>query len=108
MPGTNDEPTMGEVIRRLDAIALQLTEVVREIKDDRAENAKTFVRQDVYMAQRQSDAAVVADLHGEVRAVKAARDKDVETQRTRNLTLAVLAITTIVSIALGIANILAR
>lgn len=103
-----DEPTIGEVIRRLDSIALQLTEVVKEIKDDRADNAKTFVRQDVYIAQRQADQAVVADLHGDIRTVKADRQKDTESQRQRNLTMAVLAISSVISIALGIAGILAR
>lgn len=65
MTPTADEPTMGEVIRRLDAIALQLTEVVRELKEDRAHNARTYVPREVYMAQRLADQAVVADLQGD-------------------------------------------
>ena len=50
-----DEPTLGEVIRRLDDVSRQLVELTREIKDDRAANAATFVRQDVYVAQRHAD-----------------------------------------------------
>ena len=103
-----DEPTLGEVIRRLDAITAQLTEVVREIKDEREKNAATFVRQDVYVAQRQADAAVVADLHSEIRGVKEDRKRDVDWKRQQNLALAGLAITTLVSIALAVIGFIVR
>lgn len=75
-----DEPTMGEVIRRLDAIAGQLTDVVRELKDDRRLNAQTFVRQDVYTAQRRADHAVVADVAGDVIAVRKELGRHVDGQ----------------------------
>lgn len=102
------EPTLGEVLRRLDEVSRQLVDLTREIKEDRVTAAATFVRQDVYLAQRQADQAVMADLHGEVATVRDDRRKDQDVQRQRNLTLAALAITSLVSIALGIANILAR
>lgn len=103
-----DEPTLGEVIRRLDDVSRQLVELTREIKDDRSANAATFVRQDVYVAQRQADGAVVADLHGEIRTLKESRQKDSDWRRQQNLSLAVVAIGAVVSIALAIVNILAR
>ena len=81
----SDEPTIGEVIRRLDSIAAQLTEVVKEIKDDRADNAKTYVRQDVYVAQQQTAQAVVADVHGDIAALRADHDREInaiKAQRT--------------------------
>ena len=108
MASTADEPTMGEVIRRLDAIAAQLTEVVKEIKDDRAQNAATFVRQDVYHANRKADQAVVANLNQDIGGLQADRKADAAWRRQSNLTLAVLAISSLVSIALALTGLLTR
>lgn len=108
MPADRDEPTTGEIVRRLDAIAGQLTEVIREIKDDRAHNAETYVRQDVYIAQRLADQAVVADVASDVRSIKDDRKAEESKKRAQNLTLALFAITTVVTLALGIANLLTR
>jgi len=66
-----DEPTLGEVLRRIDGLTMQVTALVSELKQDRIDAAKTYVRQDVYMAERQAGQAVVADLHGDVRKVEA-------------------------------------
>lgn len=114
-----DEPTIGEVIRRLDSIAAQLTEVVREIKDDRSTNAKTFVRQDVYHTQRVADQAIVANFHAdlgvlktdferELGTVKAERSSDVAFRRQVILGFTIAGIGWLASVALFVANILAR
>ena len=103
-----DEPTLGEVLRRIDALVDQVTTLASEMKDDRRESAKTFVRQDVYIAQRLADQAVVSDLHGDLATVKAERQKDLEWRRQINLTLAAITITALVSIAIAIATILTR
>lgn len=108
MTPPQSEPTLGEVLRRLDDLSRQMLDLVREIKEDRSENAKTFVRQDVYIAQRLADQAVTADLAGDLQSLKDDRKKDLDGQRQRNLTLGLFAITTLVSIALSIVNILAR
>lgn len=66
----SNEPTMGEVMRRLDDVSRQMTELAREMKEDRAAASATFVRQDVYIAQRQADQAVAADTASDVRALR--------------------------------------
>lgn len=103
-----DEPTLGEVLRRLDDLISKVGDLAKELKEDRASAAATFVRQDVYVAQRLADQAVVADLNGDIQAVKADRAKDSDWKRQQNLSLAVMAITVLVSIALAIANFVAR
>jgi hypothetical protein len=103
-----EEPTLGEILRRLDDVSRQLIDLTREIKDDRAATAATYVRQDVYLAQRLADQSVVADLHGDIRTVKDERKKDNDWKRQQNLTLAGLTVTVLVSIALAIVNIVAR
>lgn len=124
MPAPGDEPTMGEVMRRLDEVSRQMLELAREMKDDRQVNAATFVRQDVHLAQRQADQAVVADLHhdiGNVKAeigsvktdfdreidtVKADRNADIAFRRQVLLAFAVGGLTELVTIALAVAGFL--
>ena len=103
-----DEPTLGEVLRRLDEVSRQLIDTSREMKEDRKSAAATYVRQDVYIAQRQADAAVLADTHGDIQSIKDDRRKDADWKRQQNLFLAGLTITALVSIAIAIANIVAR
>src|SRR5690348_10619280 len=78
---TQAEPTMGEVMRRLDEVARQMSELFREIKEDRAAAAATFVRQDVYIAQRHADHAVVADLASEAKAAKETLGREIRDVR---------------------------
>ena len=102
-----DEPTLGEVIRRLDDITRQLVDLTRELKEDRSSAAATFVRQDVYMAQRHADHATTADLHGDIQTIRTDRAKDLDWRRQVLLWGAGLTITTLVSIALAITAVLA-
>ena len=127
---SNSEPTLGEVLRRLDDVSRQMTELAREMKADRAEAAATYVRQDVYVAQRQAMEAMVADLHGdvkkvntdlglkiqatkddlgrEVKTIKDDRKTDVAFRRQAWLTMGALAVTTVVTIVVTLVNLLTR
>lgn len=49
-----DEPTLGEALRRLDAVTQQLNTVARQMAEDRREFASTYVRYDVYEARHLS------------------------------------------------------
>lgn len=104
-----NEPTLGEVLRRLDEVSRQLIDIVREIKEDRVDAAKTYVRQDVYIAERQASNAVVADLHGdiqsvkgelgrEIRGIKDDRKSDLGWRRQMWLAIGGLAVTTLIGI----------
>lgn len=94
-----DEPSRGEIVRRLDRIDAQQAEILRELKADRAEVAKTYVRQDVYLAQRKGDAAVLADLHGDLGEVRREREKDIAWRRQVLLWLGGITITLLLGIA---------
>src|SRR5690348_17825354 len=78
---TQAEPTMGEVMRRLDEVARQMTELAREMKEDRAAAAATFVRQDVYIAQRQADQAVTTDVATDLITLR----RDMETTESKRV-----------------------
>lgn len=94
-----EPPTLGEVLRRLEQIAMQLANIANEMKHDRADNAKTYLRQDLYLAQRQADAAVVADLNGDIQGLKGDRVKDQQQRRQMNMWLAGLSVTVLLGIA---------
>jgi hypothetical protein len=108
MTPSNDEPTMGEVLRRLDEVSRQLLDLAAQMREDRDKAAATFVRQDVYQAQRIADQAVVADLNGDIRAVNKARESDAGFRRQVWLTMGALAITTLVTIVIAIFNFVAK
>jgi hypothetical protein len=104
----NSEPTLGEVLRRLEEVSRQLLDVTHELKEDRKATAATYVRQDVYIAQRQADAAIVADLAGDMQSMRDERKTDVGFRRQVWLTLGALAISMLVTIVIAIANFVAR
>jgi hypothetical protein len=126
----HNEPTLGEVLRRLDDVSRELKDVLREMKDDRAANAATYVRRDVYLAERTTIEANVADLHGdikkgiadlhrdiekvadglgrEVKSVKEDRKNDINFRRQVWLALGTVALTLLVTIVLSVINLLAR
>lgn len=113
------DPTPGEIMRRLDEVARQLGDLAGQLREDRQHAAAIYMRQDVYMAQRQADQAVVADLAGDLishrkstEASFAERDKahqaDVAFKRQAGLALAVLSITTVVNVAIALFTLFVR
>jgi len=58
-----DPPNLGEVLRRIDDLSRQIVSLVSELKEDRAQAAKVYLRADVYNAERNAQNAIVADLH---------------------------------------------
>lgn len=47
------EPTLGEVIRRLDAVSLQLTTLAAQMAQDRRDAAQTYVSRELYNARHE-------------------------------------------------------
>lgn len=43
-----DEPTIGEAMRRLDAVSKQMETLARQMAEDRRDFASTYVRYDLY------------------------------------------------------------
>lgn len=97
-------------MRQLDRVLAQLSEIAAEMKQDRADAAKTYVRQDLYLANRQADSAVVADLHGDITkgraevdaeldAIKTARDRDAQQRRQIQMWLGGITVTLLLGLA---------
>ncbi|HET7303639.1 MAG TPA: hypothetical protein VFJ12_03685 [Segeticoccus sp.] len=83
-----DEPTLGEVMRRLDETSRQLADLAGQMREDRNHAAATYVRQDVYVAQRQADHAVVADLQTDIASVRS-EARHTEDKRSANVKWAI-------------------
>lgn len=49
-----DEPTAGELMRRMDAVSRQLETLAKQLAEDRRDFASTYVRYDVYEARHLS------------------------------------------------------
>lgn len=65
-------------MRRLEETTRQLANIADQMREDRAHAAQTYVRQDVYLAQRQADHSVVADLQGDIKSVEAKVHGDIK------------------------------
>lgn len=118
-----DEPTLGEVLRRIDSLTAQVINLVAELKEDRISAAKTFVRQDVHVRERQMIEANISDIRTDIVAVDTKNEArltkiddrfdrlesqqkiDADKRRQVWLTIAGLFITVVLGIAALIVNI---
>lgn len=125
-----DPPNLGEVLRRLDDLRSDVADLIAEMKADRAENARIYVRADVYNVAQTAQNAIVADLHRDVgnvdtqmraridavkadvnarfQAVENERKEDVRWRRQASLTVGIALFTALVSIGIAAFNLLAR
>lgn len=68
-----NEPSIAELVRRLDEIATQQREMLREMREDRALMAATYVRQDVYESRHTH---LRAEIKSDVKDVRDDVDED--------------------------------
>lgn len=101
------------------ALSQQVERLVDRLDKDRIDAAKTYVRQDVYIEARRADAAVVADLHGDIKKVEtsamqridkleADRKTDLDKRRQVWLAISAMAITIVVAVVGFIIQLTAR
>lgn len=101
-------PTLGEVIRRLDTLARSLEELGKDIREDRKDAAATYVRRDLYVAERLADQTVTADLAREITAIQADRRSDAGFRRQVLLGLALAAIGSMTSVMVLVVSLVVR
>lgn len=101
-------PTIGEVIRRLDALARSIEELGKEIREDRKEAAATYVRRDLYVAERLADQTVTADLAREIGAIREDRKSDAGFRRQVLLGLSLAAIGSMTSVMVLVISLVVR
>jgi hypothetical protein len=103
-----NDPTMGEILRRLDDVVGQVASIAGRLHEDRLRAETTYVRLDVYNADRRGEDRANAEIQRDLDDLKRHNDTDAQWRRQMLLAFAVLAITSLVTIALAISNYLAR
>jgi len=101
----SDEPTLGEAVRRLDDVARRLDTITQRLDRRDTYIEENFVRASVWLEARKADQAMVSNLAQDIGAVQQDRRSDAGFRRQVLLALSVLAVTTLVSIALAVANV---
>ncbi|WP_028474099.1 hypothetical protein [Nocardioides alkalitolerans] len=109
---STEAPTNGELVRRMEEVFARLTQQLEaltgEIREDRRVNERTYVRRDVYDAERAADKAARRDLEKDIAELVEARKSDAGFRRQVLLWGAGLTITVMVTIVVAVANLLAR
>jgi hypothetical protein len=100
------EPTLGEVVRRLDGVAQQITNLVNKMDADRRRDADTYVNRGEYAEYQKRVESQIDDHSKDIDAINEARKDDARWRRTASLTLAVAAAGWVVTIALFVATLL--
>lgn len=76
-----DDPTLGEVARRLDHVVTQLTALVDRLEARDRYVEEHFVRTQVWLEARKADQAAVANLHQDIGGLQKDRDNDANFRR---------------------------
>jgi len=102
------EPTLAEVVRRLDDVVARLVEMAKRLENDRVLAAQTFVVRVAYDSdQRRIDDKFAAQGR-DIADIEQARKEDQGWRRQSSLTLAVAAVGWLVTIALAMTAYLTR
>jgi hypothetical protein len=108
MTPNSDPPTLGEILRRLEDAIRQISELAKQMREDRVYANQTYVRQDVYNANRTADELRVLEAQKDLDEVNRLREVDNNWRRQIMLAVAILSITTLVTIAIAISNYMSR
>ena len=98
------EPTLGEILRRLDAVAAQMTTLAAEMRQDRLDAAATYVRKDVYESRHKNLKDDVTNLET---YNKEREKREADTRRQFMFLMLSIAVPAILGLLLAVNNFLA-
>ena len=104
----SDEPSMAELGRMLQALKEQIADAITKMREDRTHAEATFVRRDVYESDRRATAIRDVEAQKDLDELQRHREADANWRRQIMLAVAVLAITSLVTIAIAVSNYMAR
>lgn len=107
-----DDLTLGEAVRRFEvaitSLQNQLASLTEELREERRSNERIYVRKDVYASDQKLNKSRMEDIEEDIDQINKRHDEELGFRRQVLLAGALLAITTLVSIAIAISNLLAR
>lgn len=96
---SDDAPTLGEIVRRLDDVSRRLDDITLRVEAREVRMELAFVRKDVFEAVQASDAIQMRGLEGEVHSISKRLDTTEDRRRQdRALLLGSLAFPLLVTI----------
>lgn len=99
------DPTIHEVLRRLNEYATNLQDFVREMREERRKTEQTYVRRDVYEAETKTRAAELQALRDDLGNEITARQEEQKSKRVLTIGIVVAAFGAVASpIATAILN----
>lgn len=101
-----DEPTLGEVMRRLDAVSRTLGDIAQQMREDRQHAAATYVRRDVFDEARRADQSAVREVAKDLDTMEVDRKKNADFRRQMGLALAVCVLGIFGSVGISLFNLL--
>jgi hypothetical protein len=108
------EPTLSEVLRRMEHTSTTLTslsgrmsEVLSELKEARLHADATYARREVMSAWRDADRASLLEVRSDIEEIKKVHESDINWKRQMTLGLGTIVISSLVAIALSIFSFLA-
>jgi hypothetical protein len=104
---TGTEPTMGEVVRRLEEVSGQLQRTSEDIRTDRTEQARTYVRQDVYNSDKRSEELARESIAKDTVELEARLDKADAFKRQIMAGVSVGAILLVINVVIALSALLA-
>ena len=96
-----EEPTLGEVVRRLEDVAKQIAAVASQLSNDRRDAAQTYVNRETYQADRRLIDANHTALQGRVVDLEKAQEDEQKWRRAASFQLAIVAVGWLLTIALA-------
>jgi hypothetical protein len=99
---------MAEIFRLLTDIKVQMTGLENRIRDDRRHTEETFVRRDVYESDKRATSIRDVEAQKDLDELQRHREADVNWRRQVMLSIAVLALGSLVTVALAVSNYVTR
>ena len=96
-----DEPTLGEVVRRLEGVAKQIADVASQLSNDRLLAAQTYVNRETYQSDGRLTDANHSALKLRVANLEEAKEDEQKWRRAASFQLAVVALGWLLTIALA-------
>jgi cell division protein FtsX len=103
-----NEPTLHEVVRRLDDVVARLMDMAKRLENDRVAAAQTFVVRVAYDSDQRRIEDKFATIGRDISDIEQARKDDQGWRRQSSLTLAVAVVGWLVTVALAMTAYLTR
>jgi multidrug resistance efflux pump len=92
------DPTPGEVWRKIEDVARQLTAIVDRLERRDTYIEENFVRQKVWLEARKADQAATANLQQDIGAIQKQQDADRSWRRQAGLAIALALVSSLLTI----------